>query len=107
MEINLPISKEGYNKAYLKVLNSIVGLSGVELDVVTEMLNKNITVLNTDSRKTLRESLKKDEMYFNTIISTLKKNNTLYKTEEGTLALHPRITDGLKDYSIKINFHTT
>lgn len=106
MEVNIPISKENYNKAFMKVLNSLIGHAPSELDVVIEMLNSNTAILNKEVRKEIRGRMNKDEQAFNNLIYELKKRGTLIKRDK-SFGLNDTILSGVRDYSIKINFHTT
>lgn len=104
MEINVPITKEEYYKGYMKVLNSFLKLSKGELNLVTTMLENDITILNTYTRGLLREMMDKDEYSFNNTVSSLKKSRTLIKDRQG-LMLNPQMINNIDKQYINITFH--
>ncbi len=106
MEINVPISKDNYYKGFLKVINSFLGLTKGELNIVVSMLDNNISFLDRETRRIIREDVNKDQYAFNNMISTLKKSGTLIKTKHG-LSLNPTMINNISNKSIKINFHIT
>jgi hypothetical protein len=104
MEINVPISRDNYYKGFLKVINSFLGLTKGELDIVVSMLENNITHLNRESRRIIRDDVHKDQYAFNNMVSTLKKSGTLIKGRDG-LMLNPTMINNISNKTIKINFH--
>ncbi len=106
MEINIPITKDNYYKGFLKVLNSFLNLSKGELEIIAAMLEYDVNTLDRESRKMIRESIKKDQFAFNNLVLKLKQSNTLIKTRNG-LSINPLMINNIANKTIKINFHIT
>lgn len=104
MEINIPITKDNYYKGFLKVINSFLGLTKGELEIIVAMLEYDVTTLDRDSRKMIREAINKDQFAFNNLILKLKQSNTLIKTRNG-LSINPLMINNIANKTIKINFH--
>ncbi len=106
MEINIPISRDNYYRGFLKVINAFLGLTKGELDIVACMLENDITMLERESRRTVREILKKDQHAFNNMVMSLKKSGTLIKGKGGFI-LNPQMINNIANKTIKVNFHIT
>lgn len=104
MDYQIPVSKENYNKAMIKVLNCFLNLTDYEINILSTMLNSNIKVLSTDSRKQLRTLMDTDTYTFNNHIMKLRKSNTLVATKFG-LAINPNLLNTLTDKKINIEFN--
>lgn len=105
MQKIIPVSKENYYKASIKLLNCFLDMSEYELTIIVGMLNHNIKTLNRASRAKLVELLKLNTMSFNNYIKKLKDKGTLIGTKE--LTINPNILsmidDGEVNITIKLN----
>ena len=108
MQRIIPVSKENYNKAAIKLLNCFLDMSEYELTIIVGMLNHNIRTLNTKTRAELVTLLKLNTMSFNNYIKKLKDKKTLIGKKE--LSINPNITrmleDGEVNITIKLNDQT-
>jgi len=109
MQKIIPVSKENYNKAAIKLLNCFLDMSEYELTIIVGMLNYNITTLTTRTRAQLVAHLNLNTMSFNNYIKKLKDKGTLIGKKE--LIINPNITkmleDGEVNITIKLNDKTT
>ena len=89
--MQIPVSKEGFNKAAIKLLNCFLDMSEYEITIIVGMLNNNITSLTTKTRAELVEKLSLKTMSFNNYIKRLKDKGTLMEKDKG-LIINPNIT---------------
>jgi len=105
MQRIIPVSKENYNKAAIKLLNCFLDMSEYELTIIVGMLNHNIHTLNTKTRAQLVSLLSLNTMSFNNYIKKLKDKGTLIGKKD--LTINPNITrmieDGEVNITIKLN----
>jgi hypothetical protein len=104
MEYKVPVKKEHYYKAILLVFSQLgLNLTGLELDIVANMLTRGFTGLNKDFRKIIREQLDINQFTFNNYIKRLKDKGVLIK-EKDILKLNPQLEDRVKDNKVHITF---
>lgn len=106
MQKIIPVSKENYYKASIKLLNCFLDMSEYEINIIVGMLNYNITTLNRTTRSKLVKLLKLNIMSFNNYIKKLKDRGTLIGDNK-SLSINPNITslieDGEVNITIKLN----
>lgn len=105
MEINIPITKEKYSGAYVRVLNSVLNLTKPQFDVLENMLQTKRYTLNPSVRSEIRKDIGQEEQYFNQTIVGLKKNRTLIKNKDKELTLNDLILSNVDNKTIQFNFH--
>lgn len=106
MNRTIKISKDKYYKAALTIVNSFLGLTTYELNIVVNMLKYDIKTLTTESRIKLRELTKSNVHSFNNYIKRLKDKEVLIETSYG-LAVNPNIVNSIADQEINIKFEIT
>lgn len=89
MQKIIPVSKENYNKAAIKLLNCFLNMSEYELSIIVGMLNNNINSLNKNTRAQIVKTLNLNTMSFNNYIKKLKDKGTLVGKKE--LTINPNI----------------
>ena len=104
MEYNLKIEKKKYNLAMLKVINCFLNMTEFELEIIAAMLNNNILILNTESRKLLRDITNKGIATTNNYIKNLKDKRILLEQEEG-LVINQSIIKPIEDGEVNIKFN--
>lgn len=104
MNYDIPISKEKYTLAALKVINCFLDLTTYELEIVSKMLDNNIQVLDTKGRMIIRRLTGKNTATTNNYIKRLKDKKVLIPTEKG-LKLNHNITNPISDKEINIKFN--
>lgn len=100
-QFKLPADK--YHKSILTVMNCFLHLSEIEIEILSEILKNNITVINTDSRKILQKSLNKKEHNLNNYIKRLKDKKVLLESNEGYI-VDPGIIESVSDKKVLIEF---
>ncbi len=102
MELKIPVKEGAETKTMLKIVNCFINnLTDVELDIVSEMINKGYTTLSKNNRSELRSSLNMDKYLFNNYVKYLKDKKVLYLNEE-ILTLNPNIVRLTSDNQITI-----
>jgi len=102
MELKIPVKEGAETKTMLKIVNCFINnLTDVELDIVSEMINKGYTTLSKNNRSELRSSLNMDKYLFNNYVKYLKDKKVLYLNEE-VLTLNPNIVRLTSDNQITI-----
>lgn len=97
--------KEQY-KNYLFAINGYVGLTDREIDILSLILFYNTgdeTVLNRDSRKTIREELGCRDLNLNNHIANLKSKGVLVQTVDG-VKVNDQIVPELVNNEISVTF---
>ena len=104
MEYNVPVLKKNYTLAVLKVINCFVGLTDYELDIISKMIDNDISVINKVTRVKIRELTGKDVGTTNNYIKKLKDKKVLLEVSEG-LILSESILAPVRDGNIEIKFN--
>jgi len=108
MHSDIKVKKEDYVKAMLTIINFNLKLSELELDIITAMINNNMTVVNIDSREIIRKVLNKDKYITNNYIKRLRSKGVfLEKPNDKQFYINPNILDILKDKEVSFKFHIT
>jgi len=100
MQRIIPVSKENYNKAAIKLLNCFLNMSEYELSIIVGMLNNNISSLNRRTRAHLVKTLNLNTMSFNNYIKKLKDKKTLIGSKE--LTINPNILSMIEGGEVNI-----
>lgn len=102
MELKIPVKEGAETKTMLKIVNCFINnLTDVELDIVSEMINKGYTTLSKNNRSELRSSLNMDKYLFNNYVKYLKDKKVLYLNQD-ILTLNPNIVRLTSDNQITI-----
>jgi hypothetical protein len=102
MVIKIPIQKEDQIfKAILNIVNFNLKLTEKEINIICDMLKKDITVINKDTRKIL--TTPKDKYNFNNYIVRLKEKGVLLD-QNGVTRLNPNIVELSKHKSVGFEF---
>lgn len=103
MELNIPILEK--NKILVKMISPIVGnLTSKEIDILTIILDKKISILDKNTRTDVRMSLNMGKFNFNNYIQKLKEKKIILVVDKLTLEINPTILNILKQESLSINF---
>ena len=100
MQRIIPVSKENYNKAAIKLLNCFLNMSEYELSIIVGMLNNNISSLNKNTRAQIVKTLNLNTMSFNNYIKKLKDKGTLVGKK--ALTINPNILSMIDGGEINI-----
>ncbi len=105
MEHKIPVTKEGYCKAMLLLMNFTLNLRKFEIDIMTVILSHGIEQVTTDTRDLIRKILNKDKFNTNNYINRLKAKGILLPTsEDRVLQVNPSILDLIKDKKVSFEF---
>lgn len=107
MEYKLPIKSEGYHKAMLMLLNIPLNLklSNMEIDILSVVLNHNMTTIDAKSRRTIMDELDKDKFNINNYIARLRDKGALItKAADKNLYVNPSIIEIVKDKKVTFDF---
>lgn len=87
------------------MLNPIMGnLTDKEVEILTVIADKQITILDKNSRTDIRMFLDMDKFNFNNYIKKLKEKKVLIDVDKNTLKVNPNILHILKHDSINLSF---
>lgn len=101
MEYKIPVKENNRYKQMLNILNFSLKLSDLEIDIISTLLNKGISVINTESREMLRLSLNKDKFITNNYIVRLKDKGILIPNKNTKdLILDPGLLKTVKDNKV-------
>lgn len=87
------------------MLNPIMGnLTDKEIEILIVIIDKQITVLNKDTRTDIRMSLDMDKFNFNNYIKKLVTKKVFQQVDRLTLKVNPTILHILKHDSVNLSF---
>lgn len=87
------------------MLNPIMGhLTEKEIKILVVIVDKQITILDKDSRTDVRMALDMDKFNFNNYIKKLSTKKVLQPVDKNTLQVNPNILKILKHDSINLSF---
>ena len=102
-KLKLPISQK--TKCLIQMLNPIMGnLTEKEIEILVVIVDKQITILDKDSRTDVRMALNMDKFNFNNYIKKLSTKKVLQLVDKNTLQVNPNILKILKHDSINLSF---
>ena len=102
-KLKLPISQK--TKYLIQMLNPIMGnLTDKEVEILTVIADKQITILDKNSRTDIRMFLDMDKFNFNNYIKKLKEKKVLIDVDKNTLKVNPNILHILKHDSVNLSF---
>lgn len=102
-KLNLPILQK--TKYLIQMLNPIMGnLTDTEIDILVVIADKQISIINKDTRTEVRMTLNMDKFNFNNYIKKLKEKKVLIEINRLSLKVNPNILHILKHDSINISF---
>lgn len=102
-KLKLPIAQK--TKYLIQMLNPIMGnLTDKEIEILIVIIDKQITVLNKDTRTDIRMSLDMDKFNFNNYIKKLVTKKVLQQVDRLTLKVNPTILHILKHDSVNLSF---
>lgn len=104
MEINIPIKKkEHVYKAILQVINFSLRMTEKEVNMVSELLKNNITLIDTRARRLLHNNDKNEIHNVNNYIKNLIVKGVLVK-QGRDIYINPTIIKFIGSSSLKFNF---
>lgn len=87
------------------MLNPIMGnLTDKEIEILVVIVDKQITILDKDTRTDVRMSLNMDKFNFNNYIKKLVTKKVFQQVDKNTLKVNPNILHILKHDSVNLNF---
>lgn len=87
------------------MLNPIMGhLTEKEIEILVVIVDKQISILDKDSRTDIRMSLDMDKFNFNNYIKKLVTKLVLQQVDKNTLKVNPNILHILKHDSVNLSF---
>lgn len=102
-KLNLPIANK--NKLIIEMINPIIGnLTSKEVEILVVIANKQIFILDKNTRTDIRMTLNMDKFNFNNYIKKLKEKKILQQVDKLNLKVNPNLIHILKHNSININF---
>ena len=102
-KLKLPIAQK--TKYLIQMLNPIMGhLTEKEIEILVVIVDKQITILDKDSRTDVRMTLDMDKFNFNNYIKKLSTKKVLQPVDKNTLQVNPTILHILKHDSINLSF---
>ena len=101
--LKLPISKK--TEYIIRMLNPVMGnLTDKEIDILVVIADKQITIIDKDTRTNVRMALDMDKFNFNNYIKKLKEKKILQQVDKLTLKVNPWILHILKHDSVNLSF---
>ena len=102
-KLKLPISQK--TKYLIQMLNPIMGhLTEKEIEILVVIVDKQITILDKDSRTDVRMTLDMDKFNFNNYIKKLSTKKVSQPVDKNTLKVNPTILHILKHDSVNLSF---
>jgi glutaredoxin 2 len=87
------------------MLNPIMGhLTEKEIEILVVIVDKQISILDKDSRTDIRMSLDMDKFNFNNYIKKLVTKKVFQQVDKNTLKVNPNILHILKHDSVNLYF---
>lgn len=101
--LKLPISKK--TEYLIKMLNPIMGnLTDKEIEILVVIVDKQITIIDKNTRTDVRMFLDMDKFNFNNYIKKLVTKKVLQQVDRLTLKVNPNILHILKHDSVNLSF---
>ena len=101
--LKLPISKK--TEYIIRMLNPVMGnLTDKEISILVVIADKQITIIDKNTRTDVRMALDMDKFNFNNYIKKLKEKKILQQVDKLTLKVNPWILHILKHDSINLSF---
>lgn len=101
--LKLPISKK--TEYLIQMLNPVMGnLTDKEIDILVVIADKQITIIDKNTRTDVRMHLNMDKFNFNNYIKKLKEKKVLIEVDRLSLKVNPNILHILKHDSINLSF---
>ncbi len=102
-KLKLPIAQK--TKYLIQMLNPVMGnLTDKEIDILVVIADKNISIINKDTRTDVRMTLDMDKFNFNNYIKKLVTKKVLQQVDRLTLKVNPNILHILKHDSVNLIF---
>jgi hypothetical protein len=102
-KLKLPIAQK--TKYLIQMLNPVMGnLTDKEVEILVVIVDKQITILNKDTRTDIRMFLNMDKFNFNNYIKKLVTKKVFQQADKNTLKVNPTILHILKHDSINLSF---
>lgn len=102
-KLKLPIAQK--TKYLIQMLNPIMGhLTEKEIEILVVIVDKQISILDKDSRTDIRMSLDMDKFNFNNYIKKLVTKKVFQQIDKNTLKVNPNILYILKHDSVNLSF---
>jgi hypothetical protein len=102
-KLKLPIAQK--TKYLIQMLNPVMGnLTDKEIDILVVIADKNISIINKDTRTDVRMFLDMDKFNFNNYIKKLVTKKVLQQVDRLTLKVNPNILHILKHDSVNLSF---
>jgi hypothetical protein len=101
--LKLPVSKK--TEYIIRMLNPVMGnLTEKEIDILVVIADKQISIINKDTRTDVRMALNMDKFNFNNYIKKLVTKKVLQQVDRLTLKVNPNILHILKHDSVNLSF---
>ena len=101
--LKLPISKK--TEYLIQMLNPVMGnLTDKEIEILVVIADKQISIINKDTRTDVRMFLNMDKFNFNNYIKKLVTKKVLPQVDRLTLKVNPNILHILKHDSVNLSF---
>ena len=105
MEFKLKLPLTQKTKYLIQMLNPVMGnLTDKEIDILVVIADKNISIINKDTRTDVRMFLDMDKFNFNNYIKKLVTKKVLQQVDRLTLKVNPNILHILKHDSVNLSF---
>lgn len=102
-KLNLPIAQK--TKYLIQMLNPIMGhLTEKEINILVVIVDKQISILDKDTRTDIRMTLDMDKFNFNNYIKKLVTKKVFQSIDKNTLKVNPNILHILKHDSVNLSF---
>lgn len=102
-KLKLPIAQK--TRYLIQMLNPIMGnLTEKEIEILVVIVDKQIAILDKDSRTDIRMTLDMDKFNFNNYIKKLSTKKVLQPVDKNTLQVNPNILKILKHDSVNLSF---
>lgn len=101
--LKLPISKK--TEYIIRMLNPVMGnLTDKEIEILVVIVDKQITIIDKNTRTDVRMFLDMDKFNFNNYIKKLVTKKVFQQSDKNTLKVNPTILHILKHDSVNLSF---
>lgn len=106
MEYKIPVTKENIHKTILTAISFTLGLSELEIDILSTLLKHNLYVVDTKAKEVLIKTLNKSKFQINNYITRLRKKKLVIQaSDDKKWYLNPNLKPIIESENITFKFN--
>lgn len=106
MEYKIPVTKENIHKTILTAISFTLGLSELEIDILSTLLKHNLYVVDTKAKEVLIKTLNKSKFQINNYITRLRKKKLVIQaSDDKKWYLNPNLKPITESENITFKFN--